>query len=439
MKKYKKLMAVILSVVMAMGLVACGTANTDNGGNNADSSDKAVDEPTKNDTKTAAESGDAITFWYMGDGSTEIEPLISKFTEETGIEVNIQSVPWGSLSEKLLTAISSQSGPDVMQTAVSRTAQLVDANAIIDMTDYIDSTDTFSKDKFFDASYESLKIGEKYYGVPWIADVSLLFYRTDLFEKAGYSEFPKTWDEFYNACKKVSEITGKYGYEIIGANDYNFLFCYPLQSGSEMITEDREPVFNQKEFVEAMEYLNSFYEAGTANRIFDNVDRQSKLASGEIASCMGGTWLIPLIEEIPELEGKWGVSTWPQGPATNDSVYAGSNLVITSWNKNTDACVKLIEYLSRPENQLAYFKQTSSLPAGKEAWENTELKGDKILAVFREQLDHARQFPKVPEIEEIAIDSTKYFERISLGSEDVQKVMDEFNEHVKEILTRDSE
>ena len=34
----------------------------------------------------------------------------------------------------------------VMQTAVSRTAELVDADAIIDMTDYVNSVDGFATD-----------------------------------------------------------------------------------------------------------------------------------------------------------------------------------------------------------------------------------------------------------------------------------------------------
>ncbi len=33
------------------------------------------------------------------------------------------------------------------------------------------------------------------YGIPWYMDTRLLFYRKDVFEKAGYNNPPKTWDE----------------------------------------------------------------------------------------------------------------------------------------------------------------------------------------------------------------------------------------------------
>lgn len=438
----KRLLAVILAAAMTVGVLT-GCGDKGNNGGASEGASSAVPKTEEGNSgaegsSAAAASGEAITFWYMGDSSTGIQPLIDEFTQETGIAVNVQSIPWQSLSEKLLTAISSQSGPDVMQTAVSRTAELVAANAIIDMSEYVDSIEVFGKDKFFDASYESLEMDGKYYGVPWIVDVFLPFYRTDIFADAGYQEFPKTQEEFLEACKAITEKTGKYSWEINCANDYNSLFCYPYQSGSEIITKDRKPVFNGKEFVDAMNYLNSFFEAGLSSRIVDGVASDVKLTNGDVASCVGSAYLAQQLSANPDMDGKWAPAVWPKGAATNYSVYAGSNLVIASWNKNEEACVKLVEFLARPENQLKYREQTNALPAGKDAWADESLKNDPVMSVFYEQMQNAKPFPKVPEIEEIAIDCTKYFERISLGEEDVQTVMDEMNQQAEKILSNNN-
>lgn len=322
----------------------------------------------------------------------------------------------------------------VIQTAVSRTAELVDADAIIDMTDYVNSVDGFATDKFFEASYESLRIGDSYYGVPWIVDVYCMLYRTDLFEQAGYTEFPTTWEEFYDACQAVKDATGVTPYYIGAADNYNELFCYPFQSGSEVVTEDRVAVFNQPEYINAMEYLNSFYEAGLADRVTDGVASYVKLTNGEIAACFGGVWETTQLAEVEELEGKWAVALWPAGPANNNSVYAGSNLVIPSWTTNEEAAVSLIEFLTRTENQLQYQELTGSLPAGIEAWEDESLANDPVLSVFGEQIAHAQPFPKVPEIEEIGIEVTSSYERISVGEEDIQTVCDEMNAFAQNLL-----
>ena len=441
----KKLVAALMSTVMVAGLlVGCGSSASSD--TTADTAQESItettqeasedttsdDAATEEDTTTA--SGDAITFWYMGDSTSGIDPLIEEFTAETGIQVNVQSIPWQNLSEKLLTAIASQSGPDVMQTAVSRTAELVTADAIIDMTDYINSVEGFSKDRFFDASYESLKMGDKYYGVPWITDVYCNMYRTDIFAEAGWATYPTTWDEFKQACRDIKEKTGVTPFMIVAANNYNELFNYPFQAGSSIVTEDRKAVFNQKEYVEAMEYLNSFYEEGLADRVWDGVASYVKLSNGEVASCYAGTWEASQMLSNSDMDGKWAVAQWPAGPANNNSVYAGSNLVIPTWTTNEEAAVKLIEFLTRTENMLKYNELAGSLPAVREAWEDPKLADDPVLSVFGAQIEHAQPFPKVPEIEEIGIEATSAYERISAGEEDIQTVCDELNDFAQNLL-----
>lgn len=437
----KKLISTILSVAMVMSmLVGCGAKDADTPQTETDETEQTESAQDSADSQESSASddteasSDAITFWYMGDSTSGIDPLIQEFTAETGIQVNVQSIPWQNLSEKLLTAIASQSGPDVMQTAVSRTAELVTADAIIDMTGYLDTVEGFSKDRFFDASYDSLKMNDKYYGVPWIVDVYCMLYRTDLFEDAGYTEFPATQEEFFEACKKINEQTGIKPFYIGAAGNYNELFCYPYQSGSEIVTEDRVAVFNQPEYIEAMEYLNSFYEAGLAERVTDNVGSYVKLTNGEVAACFGGTWEAGQLQSVAEMDGKWAVAVWPKGSATNDSVYAGSNLVIPSWTTNEDAAVKLIEFLTRTENELKYNEINGALPAVKEAWEDDSLANDPVLSVFGEQINNAKAFPKVPEIEEIGIEAVSAYERISVGEEDIQTVCDELNEFAQNVL-----
>lgn len=431
----KKLVAALMSVLMVVSLaVGCGS------GTDASSNDTVTEgetETSENSDTTESDSvtsADAITFWYMGDSTSGIDPLIEEFTAETGIQVNVQSIPWQNLSEKLLTAIASQSGPDVMQTAVSRTAELVTADAVIDMTDYVNSVEGFSKDRFFDASYESLKMDDKYYGVPWITDVYCNLYRTDIFSEAGWDTYPTTWDDFKQACIDIKETTGITPFMIGAANNYNELFNYPFQAGSAVVTEDRKAVFNKSEYIEAMEYLNSFYEEGLADRVWDGVASYVKLANGEIAACFGGTWEASQMLSNSDMDGKWAVAQWPEGSKNNNSVYAGSNLVIPSWTTNEEAAVKLIEFLTRTENELKYNELSGSLPAVKEAWSDSQLADDPVLSVFGSQIEHAQPFPKVPEIEEIGIEATSAYERISAGEEDIQAVCDELNDFAQNLL-----
>ncbi len=110
--------------------------------------------------------------------------------------------------------------------------------------------------------------------------------------------------------------------------------------------------------------------------------------------------------------------------------------MIPTWTKNEDAAVKLIEFLTSAESEVKYYEQTKALPASIAAWEDEKIKSNEQYTVFNEQLSNAKQFPMVPEIEEIGILAAQEFERISVGKEDPQTVMDDLNEKAQAILDR---
>ena len=66
---------------------------------------------------------------------------------------------------------------------LARTQTLDEAPASIDQT------------QFFKGAADSVTVDGKTYGVPWYVETRLLYYRTDIAEKAGVTEAPKTWDE----------------------------------------------------------------------------------------------------------------------------------------------------------------------------------------------------------------------------------------------------
>lgn len=92
MKLSKKIGLLGLTAVMALGgLAACGSSNN------------------------SAKDSEVLNIWGMGDEVKQLSKMTDKFTDETGIEVKIQSIPWSNAHDKLLTAVASKSGPDVLQ------------------------------------------------------------------------------------------------------------------------------------------------------------------------------------------------------------------------------------------------------------------------------------------------------------------------------------
>lgn len=384
----------------------------------------------------AAETSDVLNVWGMGDEVKQLSKMTDKFTEETGIEVKIQSIPWSNAHDKLLTAVASQSGPDVLQMGTTWMPEFQEAGALADMTSYIEEYDNLNPENFYPGSVETTQFDSKSYGIPWVAETRVLFYRTDILASVGYDAAPATWEELEDAAKQLSE-RGDDMYGInIDSKEQTLGFMFARQNGSTLF-EDGDPVFDQPQFVEAVSYLNNFIQEGYAPKQDLGLDI-SQTFSGDamVPMFISGPWMAKAVKEtVPDIEGKWAIAPLP-GKENNVSSMGGSNLTIFEYSEKKDDAAEFINFMAEPENQLEWMKLTDALPTATATWENDELKNDPIYSVFNEQLKMSEPMPLIPEFEEIAQNYLKHFEQIYLGDQDVQTEMDSFDEEVTTLLSK---
>src|SRR5438132_1262226 len=74
-----------------------------------------------------------------------------------------------------------------------------------------------------------------------------------------------------------------------------------------------------------------------------------------------------------------------------------------------------MEFMSRPEVQLEWYKTMKDLPAAQEAWKDPLFSRNQELKVFGEQLKDAESPPAIPEWEQIAEHIDSRMEAIILG------------------------
>jgi multiple sugar transport system substrate-binding protein len=84
------------------------------------------------------------------------------------------------------------------------------------------------------------------------------------------------------------------------------------------------------------------------------------------------------------------------------SMAGGSSLSLFSGSQHKAEAWKLMEYLSRPQLELEFYKLTGDLPPRISAWQDSALANNKYARAFRAQLEHVMPLPQVPEWEEIA-------------------------------------
>jgi len=189
MKKMRKMVSLALTAAMTAGLMTGMGALTAS----ADS------ERTK------------ITALLKGTESTEqfqtFDYLLKNFCDEKGLDYEIELVnDMQDYFTKLQMYINSDTLPDIfgcpngtLSAACKDIDALVDVGAELERNGYADKLNGAIRDFLTDADDGNL------YLFPQGLYCEYFMYRKDIFEKAGITDAPTTWEEFEEDCQKIAD------------------------------------------------------------------------------------------------------------------------------------------------------------------------------------------------------------------------------------------
>ncbi|GAB1511230.1 ABC transporter substrate-binding protein [Actinophytocola sp. KF-1] len=173
--------ALVVALPVALAAAACGSDDSGGGGDGT------------------------LLVWTVEDTADRVqaqERLLAKFTEETGIETKLVAVAEGQLTTVLSSAASSGELPDVIG-ALSlpivnqlRTDELLDTDAAAEVVDELGAG------TFAERALELTRDGDTQLVVPSDGWAQLLFYRKDLFAKAGLAP-PTSYDAIQAAAERL--------------------------------------------------------------------------------------------------------------------------------------------------------------------------------------------------------------------------------------------
>ncbi len=344
-----------------------------------------------------AASADSLTVWVMGDSSEHFEQLIAPFEEESGIDVETVAIPWDSIDQKFTTAVASGNGPDILQIGISKLRTFADSGALLSLDDAtLADYPNLASSNFIDGvAGDATAIGGEVVSIPWVSDTRVLFTRTDILAENGIDAPPATWDELRADAKTLAARgDGQYGY-YIPQWDSALPVVMTWDQGGEVVDGDGMIDFDTPEFEKAVDLYTGLYADGSVPTNGD-FDQTQGFISGVAPMLVSGPYLAAAISgAAPELEGKWAVSVLPEA-ADNTSLLAGSNLGVWGATKNKDGALKLLDFVSDPANQVAWFGLDGQLPTVKAALADEALTSDPLVAVYSEQLANSRILPLVP-------------------------------------------
>ncbi|WP_206919294.1 ABC transporter substrate-binding protein [Alicyclobacillus suci] len=217
----KKVWGISASMVGTIAVVAsvagCGSTQNDTNASG-----------TGNPSTTTASTGSSsqpvtITFWYgVGDTlSTDIQQMVSEFNK-THPNIKVVATYQGSYSgggeeqQKLLAAIKAGDPPDIAQIEVHAMPLFASSGQLADLSPLMQQSSVDKPSNFLDGMLVSTQFNGDYYGVPFNRSVPVFYYNKTLFQKAGISNPPATWDELVADAKKLTSGSGSnkvYGFE----------------------------------------------------------------------------------------------------------------------------------------------------------------------------------------------------------------------------------
>ncbi len=380
-----------------------------------------------------------IVVWAMGYEGTVIGRMAEKFEEEyPDIKVNTQAIPWDAAHERMLTAVVGRVPPDVSQMGTTWIAEFQSMNAFEPLDDYIKESELKPK-HFFESTYNIGEIDGKNYGIPWYIDTRVLFYRTDILEEAGYENPPGTWDELLEMATELARQRDGYGISLPVA-DWTTYMMFLWQNNGSILSEDHQEILIMEDAAaEAVEYYRKFYEQGAAPLEDPGYDLMWAFKEGYYPMIISGPWQVDEIrQQIPEIEGKWSVSTLPKHK-TGTSFVGGAHLTMFKQSENKEAAWKFIEFMSKPENQIEWFEIAGSLPSNIQAWETGYFDDKPKINVFGEQMYDTKAPPNIPEWEEIAGVLNRRLEETIRGGETIERLQRTVHSDIERIFQRREE
>ncbi|PTA47835.1 sugar ABC transporter substrate-binding protein [Micromonospora sp. RP3T] len=207
-----------------LGTAACGAGGASGGGSD--------------DDKT-------LTLACEGGGKTELQPVVDKFAQATGVAVTLVELPYEGLFNRLTSELSG-GRPSFDVCAVDAVWIPLLAGKLAPLDDLF--TDAVKTD-LFPALVQEAQADGHFIGMPVWTNSEILFYRKDLFEdpkekaafarKYGYPLAPPTtWQQFTDIAVFFTRPEQKlYGTDVKGAVETEWL-AHVLQAGSPGVVLD---------------------------------------------------------------------------------------------------------------------------------------------------------------------------------------------------------
>lgn len=383
--------------------------------------------------------------------------VLPQFTAETGIEVEVDMLPYLDMRERQTLELALDEGAyDLIAYVVFSKADYVYADQIWNLAPF------FMNPRLADPAYDPEDLIDGYlqnigiaggargylpgptgslYGLPFGSETSVLYYRTDIFEKHGLTP-PETYEQMLDLACRIPELEpGMGGLASRAASGHQAAHAFLLHLaplGGRIFDEAWNPIVNNAAGVAAAEALRRIVDCGPeGSASFGPAEAANAFAQGQAGMFLDTIAYAADLQDPARstVVGNVGYAMHPMG-LRRGSQTGGFGLAIPRNAENPEAAFLLMQWLTSREGDLAV-AMAGGNPSRFSTYENAELNARyPWSATFGEALQHADPDwrPIIPAWGRINADIGTTMSQVLTEGLDIQTALDGIAERTRAIM-----
>lgn len=373
----------ILALLIAAAIALCGCSPTDEAPERADA---------------AADSRRVLEIAHFIDAGGEkpydarAYAMYQKFTEETGIDIEIKTVPWDQLDERLLVA--SQSGEsvgDLCAVSAQKLEYLVNGGALMPLDGWFDQR--FQRDEFFPLVLEE---GVSDFDGKLYLMLQSVHTRGLWYNKKYISQPPKTLFELVETAQKtMAAHEGVYGLGFWGGTHYGAvegtLAMLAWAHGGRLSDEEGRAAWANEAVASGVRFMSDCVNRyGISPQIclttVDGLDVQEMFYNGKLAMIFDGSFAYSRNEFSYESVEEYGFAPMPGVEGFSENFSNGWAWGIPSNARQAELAWSFIEWFESRETQIEHAQLEGALPTRVDALKDASFAGSGFAPQFLEGL-----------------------------------------------------
>lgn len=322
--------------------------------------------------------------------------LVPQAEKELGMKINLETVNGNDLQPRATAAIQSGAGPDLIQAFNNNT--YIYANSVVDLSDLVE--DLAKREGGLYKYCRSLcSDGKMFMSMPWAVIGAMISYRKSWFEEVGFNAFPKTWQEYHDAGKKLKAKGRPIGQTLGHTFGDAPTFTYPYMwswGGKEVEADGKTVAVNSKETLESIKFMTSFWkdacdEGGLA---WDDTNNNRAFLSQTISATLNGASIyIEASRKPDQYQTEKGKpmkddilhSPLPAGPTGQFGMHLMQSDMLMKYSKNQDAAKEFLKWIHTEKNYEKWFisQKGYSTPCQAKWEEHKQWTEDPVMAPFK--------------------------------------------------------